>query len=46
MKQSIFDSTFNLINECKKYKFNIFINTAQFRIWVQEKKMRKMIFLF
>tara|TARA_B110000238_G_scaffold139213_1_gene150114 strand:- start:2902 stop:3834 length:933 start_codon:yes stop_codon:yes gene_type:complete len=28
IKKSILDSTFNLINECKKYKFNIFINTG------------------
>ena len=28
IKESIFDSTYNLINECKKYKFNIFINTG------------------
>ena len=28
IKESIFDSTFNLVNECKKYKFNIFINTG------------------
>jgi nucleoside-diphosphate-sugar epimerase len=28
IKSSILDSTVNLINECKKYKFNIFINTG------------------
>ena len=28
IKESIFDSTFNLVNECQKYKFNIFINTG------------------
>jgi len=28
IKKSVLDSTFNLINECKKYKFNIFINTG------------------
>ena len=28
IKKSILDSTYNLINECKKYKFNIFINTG------------------
>ena len=28
IKKSILDATYNLINECKKYKFNIFINTG------------------
>ena len=28
IKKSIIDATYNLINECKKYKFNIFINTG------------------
>ena len=28
IKNSILDATYNLINECKKYKFNIFINTG------------------
>jgi nucleoside-diphosphate-sugar epimerase len=28
IKKSILDSTFNLINECKKHKFNSFINTG------------------
>ena len=28
IKRSILDSTFNLINECKKYKFRTFINTG------------------
>ena len=28
IKNSILDSTYYLINECKKYKFNIFINTG------------------
>ena len=28
IKNSILDSTYNLVNECKKYKFNIFINTG------------------
>ena len=28
IKNSIFDATFNLINECKKYKFHIFVNTG------------------
>tara|TARA_Y100000816_G_scaffold237990_1_gene184045 strand:+ start:274 stop:1245 length:972 start_codon:yes stop_codon:yes gene_type:complete len=42
MKQSIFDSTFNLINECKKYKFNIFINTGSSSEYgFKKKKMRE-----
>jgi nucleoside-diphosphate-sugar epimerase len=28
IKKSILDATYNLINECKKYRFNIFINTG------------------
>ena len=28
IKKSILDATYNLINECKKYKFNIFVNTG------------------
>ena len=28
MKESIFESTFNLVNECKKYRFSMFINTG------------------
>ncbi|MDA7450631.1 NAD(P)-dependent oxidoreductase [Candidatus Pelagibacter ubique] len=28
IKKSIIDATYNLINECKKYKFNIFVNTG------------------
>ncbi len=28
IKNSILDSTYNLVNECKKYRFNIFINTG------------------
>ncbi len=28
IKNSILDSTFNLINECKKYKFKVFINSG------------------
>lgn len=28
IKESIFDATFNLVQECKKYKFHIFINTG------------------
>ena len=28
IKKTIFDSTINLINECKKYNFNSFINTG------------------
>ena len=28
IKQSTLDATFNLLNECKKYKFNTFINTG------------------
>jgi len=28
IKSSILDSTMNLVNECKKFKFNVFINTG------------------
>ena len=28
IKKTILDSTFNLINECKKYKFRVFINSG------------------
>ena len=28
IKKAIIDATYNLINECKKYKFNIFVNTG------------------
>ena len=28
IKSSVLDATLNLINECKKYKFNIFVNTG------------------
>ena len=28
MKESIFEATFNLVNECKKYRFSMFINTG------------------
>jgi len=28
IKKLILDSTFNLVNECKKYNFNIFVNTG------------------
>ncbi len=42
IKESIFDSTFNLINECKKYKFNIFINTGSSSEYgFKNKKMRE-----
>ena len=41
IKESIFDSTFNLINECKKYKFNIFINTGSSSEYGFKKKKMK-----
>ena len=41
IKESIFDSTFNLINECKKYKFNIFVNTGSSSEYGFKKKKMK-----
>ena len=41
IKQSIFDSTFYLINECKKYKFNMFINTGSSSEYGFKKKKMK-----
>lgn len=42
IKKSIFDSTFYLLNECKKYKFNIFINTGSSSEYgFKKKKMRE-----
>ena len=42
IKESIFDSTLNLITECKKYKFNIFINTGSSSEYgFKKKKMRE-----
>ena len=41
IKKSTLDATFNLLNECKKYKFNIFITLIKFRVWLQKKAMKE-----
>ena len=41
IKKSTLDATFNLLNECKKYKFNIFINTGSSSEYGFKKKAMK-----
>ena len=42
MKESIFESTFNLVNECKKYRFSMFINTGSSSEYgFKKRKMRE-----